>query len=195
MNLDAYDDMMGLEFGDYEGLSAIFDPQLLKEALVAASAGGGAILLATFAVKKTAEKIGLESMITDPLLRSAVTSTATFLAGVAGGRALYAHNREAAIGVVGGLGGIAMANLLDAVIAKVTGSARMLPALGEASAVYGPDEGMSALAALEATSVNSAPGAFNGFAGPTVTPEQLMGFEATVTQTETLGEQYNAYMA
>lgn len=191
MQLDAYDDMMGLEFGEF---AALVDMQMLKEALIASSAGGSAILLTTVAVKKLADKVGLEAMVPDPLLRSTITSAVTFLTGVFGGRVIYNHSREAAMGVMGGLGGLAMANLLDAAVAKFTGSARILPGLGEASSVYGPDEGMSALAALEATSVDSARGAFNGFAGPTVTPEQLMGFEATVTQTETLGE-YNAYMA
>ena len=76
-----------------------------------------------------------------------------------------------------------------------TGGARMLPALGEESGTYSPEGGMHALAMLEATNVNAAPGAFNGFAGPTVTPEQLMGFEAAVTQTETLGEGYMPYNA
>ncbi len=32
MNLDAYDDMMGLDFGDYEGLMGLLDPEMLKEA-------------------------------------------------------------------------------------------------------------------------------------------------------------------
>jgi len=53
---------------------------------------------------------------------------------------------------------------------------------------------MSALAQLEATSVQAAPGAFQGFAGPTVTPEALMGFGAAETQTEHLGE-YAPYLA
>ncbi len=59
MNLSAYDDMMGLEFGEYEGLSGLFDPQMLKEALVASTAGGGAILLATYGMKKLTELLGV----------------------------------------------------------------------------------------------------------------------------------------
>jgi hypothetical protein len=58
----------------------------------------------------------------------------------------------------------------------------------------GGDMGMAALAALETTGVTSAPGAFQGFADPTVTPEALFGLEGTVVQQETLGG-YNAYMA
>ena len=201
MNLDAYDDMMGLEFGD--NLSALLDAQVLKEALIASTAGGGAILAATWGVKKLAAYIGLETKVTDPLARAAVVSTVTFLAGILGGRSIYNYNREAAMGVVGGLGGLAMANLLDAALNKFTGSARMITALGEANeGMYSPDgmrgayddAGMSALAQLEATSVQAAPGAFQGFAGPTVTPEALMGFGAAETQTEHLGE-YAPYLA
>ena len=42
MNLDAYDDMMGLEFGDYEGMDGILpDAEQIKDALLAGTAGGG----------------------------------------------------------------------------------------------------------------------------------------------------------
>lgn len=196
MNLDQYDDMMGLEFGEYGGLSDIFNTQLLKEAFVASTAGGGAILGATWGVKKLADLLGMEK-ISDPLLRSSVTSAMTFFIGVASGRMLYDYNREAAIGVVGGLGGLAMANFLDALISKMTGSARMLTALGEND--YSPtmysDDGMRALAALEATSVQATAPAFQGLAGPVVTGERLMGLEAAVVQSETLGDVYPAYLS
>lgn len=195
MNLDAYDDMMGLEFSDYSDFEYI-NMEMIKEALIASSAGGGAILLATFGVKKITTALALETKVPDPLLRSGLISAATFLVGVAGGRALYEYNREAAMGVVGGLGGMAVANFLDALISKLTGGARMLNALGEDDSLssYGAEDGMAALQALEATGVTSAPGAFHGFSDPSVTAEALMGLEAAVTQEETLGG-YNAYMS
>ena len=201
MNLDAYDDMMGLEYG-YDGLDGLFDPEMLKSALIASTAGGGAILLAGYGVKKLADYIGLEAKVTDPLARSAIVSATTFMIGIAGGRALDQYNPRAALGVAAGLGGIAMANFLDAVISKMTGQARMMNALGENEGAYSPDlrgayddaSGMRALAALEATNVAAAPGAFSGFQGPTVTPEALFGFSAPVTQTETLGD-YAPYLA
>ena len=193
MNLDAYDDMMGLEFGDYEGLSAILDPELLKEALIASTAGGGAILLTTWGVKQLASKLGIDS-IQNPLLKTAVVSGGTFLLGLLAGRQVMKYNPNAGIGIVGGIGGIALANFLDASLSQMTGSPRMFSALGEGDMLTG-DDGMAALAALETTGVDTNPGAFRGLADPTVTPEQLMGFEAAVTQMETLGAGYAPFLA
>lgn len=186
MNLDAYDDMMGLEFGDYGMLDGLFDPEMLKEALIASSAGGGAILLATWGIKNLGSKVGLDK-IANPLLRTAVVSGVTMLAGLAAGRQIMRYNQNVGIGVASGVGALAMANVLDAVLSQVTGSARMFTALGEGYDMEGYDDGMSALAALETTNVESAPGAFSGFSDPTVTPEMLMGLDATVVQQETLG--------
>jgi hypothetical protein len=192
MNLSAYDDVMGLEFGDMD-IEGLLDPEMLKEALVASTAGGAAILLTTYGVKKAATAIGLETKVTNPLLRSGLVSLVTLLGGVAIGRGLYDYNREAAIGVVGGLGGIAMASFLDTLVAQMTGNARLMPGLGEDDGSYDSD-GTAALAMLEATNVSAAPGAFNGLADPTVTQEQLTGFESAMVEQETLGG-YNAYMA
>lgn len=187
MNLDAYDDMMGLEFGDYEGLAGLLDPEMLKEALIASTAGGGAILLATWGVKQLAEKLGA-AKIENPLLRAVAVSGSTFVLGVMAGRQVMKYNLNAGIGIIGAIGGMAMANLLDAGIAQVTGNARIFSALGDDMlSEYSESDGMAALAALETTDVESAPGAFSGFADPSVTPEQLMGFESAVVQQETLG--------
>lgn len=185
MRLDAYDDMMGLEYG--EGmLDGLLDPEMLKEALIASTAGGGAILLSTWAVKQLWEKSGLEGKIANPLAKTALLSGATFMLGLAAGRGVMKYNMNAGIGIVGGIGGIALANFLDAAFSQMTGQPRMFNALGEMG-YMGSDDGMAALAALETTSVESAPGAFSGFADPTVTPEQLMGFDAAIVQQETLG--------
>ncbi len=195
-NLSAYDDVMGLEFGDYD-IEGLFNPEMLKEALIASTAGGAAILAVNFAVKKGAAAAKLETMITNPIARAAVVSGVALIAGVAAGRGLYDYNREAAVGVVGGIGGFAMASFLDVLIAELTGNARMMGVgLGEddgSYSTYGSD-GTAALAMLEATNVQGAPGAFNGFADPTVTPEQLMGFESAMVEQEQLGG-YNAFMA
>lgn len=188
MQLDAYDDMMGLEFGDYEGLEAFLSADMVKEALIASTAGGGAILLSTWGVKKLNEQFNLTGNIENPLLKALVNSGIVFLTGVLGGRAMYEYNREAAMGIVGGVGGVAMANLIDAAIAQFTGSERMGISLGEGDMMYGDADGMAALAALETTGVTAAPGAFQGFADPTVTPEALYGLDGTVVQQETLGE-------
>jgi len=197
MNLNAYDDMMGLEFGEYEDLGQFLNVERLQEALLASTAGGGAILLTAWGVRKLGEQLDLESRISNPLLRSAVLSGIAFLGGVAGGRFIYEYNREAAMGIVGGVGGMAMANFLDAAIAQMTGSERMGTSLGEGDesllSAY-PDAGMEALAALEATGVTAAPPAFQGFADPSVTNEALFGLDGTVVQEETLGA-YAPYLS
>ena len=203
MNLSDYDDMMGLEFGDYEGvdgLDGFLNAEMIKEALLASVAGGGAVLLTSYGVRMAAEKIPFINQIQDPLLKAAVTSGIAFFTGLAGGRMLYEYNREAAMGVIGGVGGLAMANLLDAAISKFTGNARMGIGLGEGDesllSDYDDQEGMEALAALEATGVTSAPGAFQGFADPSVTPEALMGLQGTIVQEETLGDMgYAGYLS
>lgn len=185
MRLDAYDDMMGLEYG--EGmLDGLLDPEMLKEALIASTAGGGAILLGTWGVKQAWAKLDLDSKVQNPLLKTALLSGTTFLLGLAAGRQVMKYNMNAGIGIVGGVGGVALANFLDAAFAQMTGSPRMFSALGEGMPM-GSDDGMAALAALETTSVDSAPGAFSGLSDPTVTPEQLMGFDAAIVQQETLG--------
>jgi hypothetical protein len=200
MRLDAYDDTMGLEFGDYEGWNVT--GEMVKEALIASSAGGGAILAATWGVRTLSEKLDLASRIENPLIRATLLSGATIALGVAGGRMMYDYNREAAMGIVGGLGGIAMASWLDQLIATLTGNEKMGMSLGEGDEYmdYGGGSGMDALAALETTGVNTSPGAFSGLADPTVTPEALMGLDGTVVQEETLGamsglEAYAPYLS
>jgi len=191
VKLDAYDDMMGLEFGQ-----VLPSMEMVQEGLMAAASGGGAILLANYGIKYAADKLELESRVENPTVRALITSGTMFLVGLTGGRYLYDVNREAAMGVVGGLGGMAAANLIDAVVSQLTGNERMMPALGESDGMdYGAGDGMEALAALETPGVTSAPGAFSGFADPTVTPETLMGgLDGTVVQEETLGG-YAPYLA
>jgi hypothetical protein len=192
MNLDAYDDMMGLEFGDYEGMEQFLNAEMLREALIASTAGGGAILLSAWAAKQVGEATNLSTMIENPLLRSAVLSGGTLLLGVIAGRSLYEYNREAAMGIVGGVGGFAMAAFIETALAQMTGQEKLqVASLGEGDDYmtnYGGNEGMEALAALETTGVTTAPGAFQGGMGdPSVTPEALFGLEGTVVQQETLG--------
>lgn len=190
MNLDAYDDMMGLEFGDYEGMEQFLNAEMLREALIASTAGGGAILLSAWAAKQVSEATNLSTMIENPLLRSAVLSGGTLLLGVIAGRSLFEYNREAAMGIVGGVGGFAMAAFIETALAQMTGQEKLqVASLGEGDdymTSYG-NEGMEALAALETTGVTSAPGAFQGVGDPSVTPEALFGLEGTVVQQETLG--------
>lgn len=197
MRLDAYDDMMGLEYGEYEGLEQWLNLDMIQEAAMSGAAGGGAILLTSALMKQLNERFNLYSQIENPVLRTGASSLSALILGLVGGRALADNYPGAALGVVGGVGGWAMAHFLDTLLNQFGGMDKQLPgALGEAdeySGSYGGD-GMEALAALETTGVTSAPGAFQGLADPTVTPEALFGLEGTVVQQETLGG-YNAYMS
>lgn len=194
MNLNAYDDIMGLEFGEYEGLAdGLFNPEVLKQAVVATAAGGAAALVTTWGAKQLSSKVGLDK-ITNPLLRTAVVSGAALLAGLFVGRQVMKTNLNVGIGITGAVGGLAMMNLLDAAYSQFSGSPRITSSLGDTDYMSGNGDGMSALAALEATSVDAQPGAFSGFADPTVTNEQLMGLEAATVQMETLG-QYGPWMS
>lgn len=193
MNLDAYDDMMGLEFGEYEGFAdGLFNPEVLKQAVIATSAGGAAALLTTWGAKQLASKVGIDK-ITNPLMRTAVVSGVALLTGLFVGRQVMKSNLNVGIGITGAVGGLAMANLLDAAYSQFSGQPRITSALADTDYMSGGD-GMSALAALEATNVDAQPGAFSGFAGPQVTNEHLMGLDAATVQMETLG-QYAPYLS
>lgn len=193
MNLSAYDDIMGLEFGDYEGFAdGLFNPEVLKQALIATSAGGAAALATVWGMKQLAGKVGIDK-IENPLLRTAVVSGAGLLVGLFAGRQVMKTNMNIGIGISAGVGALAMANLIDAAYSQFMGTPRLTAALGDTDYMSGAD-GMSALAALEATNVDAQPGAFSGFADPTVTNEQLMGLEAATVQMETLG-QYGPWMS
>lgn len=195
----AYDDMMGLEFGAYgDGMEQFLDVEMLKEAAIAGGMGGGAILLTSWGVQKAMTEIEFLSSIENPLAKAAVASGLAFAASIVGGRMMYEYNREGAMGIVGGVGGMAFANLIDAAIAQFTGKERMGIGLGDADesllAGYDDVDGMEALAALETTGVSTAPGAFQGLADPSVTPEALMGLDGTVVQQENLGD-YAPYLS
>lgn len=198
MNLDAYDDMMGLEYGEYEGLGQWINMEMVQEAAMSGAAGGGAILLTGALMKQLNERFNLFTQIENPILRSGASSLSALILGLVGGRALAEQQPGAALGVVGGVSGWAMAHFIDTLLSEFGGMDKQLPgALGEGDEYMGAggnDAGMEALAALETTGVTSAPGAFQGLADPTVTPEALFGLEGTVVQQETLGG-YNAYMS
>ena len=180
----SYEDMSGLEFGDF---GSFLDGQMVKDALVASAAGGVAVLAGAAALNKLLGMEWMPQMIKDN--RKVVKGVGLIALGVVGGRMLYDRNREASMGVLGGMGALGMANLLNAAIDKLSP--------GNAVSLEGDDsqdesllsnyDNMAALASLEATSVQESAGAFSGFSDPTVTPEQLMGFEGTVVQSETLG--------
>lgn len=195
----AYDDLMGLDMYD-SGMDGWYSADMLRDQVIAAGASAGSILLASWALPKMAASEMFTKSITDEKTRHRVTALLGILGGMVGGRLLWDTNRDAAMAVVGGVAGLGLAQLLDSFFeANILGggAAAMYP-LGAADdallAAYGSDNA-SALASLEATNVAASRGAFGGFAGTVVNPEQLMGFEAAVVAGETLGDNgYQSYL-
>ncbi len=183
-----YDDM-GLEFG---GLSQLLDAQMMKDAVVASVAGGSAVLLGAYGMNKLLALDFMPQFVKDN--RKVFKGLGLIAMGYAGGALLYEHSREASLGVLGGLGAIGVANIVNHLIL----GAKAVSLEGDDDMLSSGDQGllsnydnMSALAALEATSVESAQSPFQGLADPTVTNEALMGFQGAVTQTE----QYAPYLS
>lgn len=186
--LAEYEDMMGLE-----DMGGWITGEMVKEMLVASGAAGGSIVLASLAMQKVAASEMLAKWVPDANQRKMVTSALTLGLAVVGGRAVYDYNREAGIGIVAGLGGYAIASLLATFFPQ-----QLTLGLGELSdsddaLLNDYNDGVAALASLEAANVQAAPGAFAQFADPTVTGEQLFGLQAPIVQSETLG--YASYLS
>lgn len=186
------DDMMGLDM--YDDLDGFLSPDMIRDSFIAAGAGAGAILIATWLTPKLPAPADWEE--TNQHRLRAATAT---LGGLLLGRALWDYNRDMAMAVVGGVAGLGLAQLLDSFFEINLLDGTPLGTLPEDIELSAGDEALleaydhdqaSALNALETPGVTTAPGAF---ADPTVTPEALMGFSGTVVQAETLG--YNPYMA
>lgn len=181
--LDNYDDM-GMEgFGDLE---AFFDAEILKEVGMAGASGAVAILLGTYGLQAVAGMDWLKTM--DPTNRSRMTSGIAIAGGIVAGRGLYGYNRDAAMGVAGGLIGLGLANLVGTFFTKNPLGTPLGETDDDSSMLADYDyEALNGVAGLAETGVQSAAPAFRGLQGPTVTPEQLQG---AMVQQETLG----AYM-
>jgi hypothetical protein len=189
-----YDDMMELDMYDMEGF---YTGEQVRDSLIAAAAGAGSILLAAWAMPHMPAPAEWA-----PENKSRMRAGLTTVAGLLIGRGLWDYNRDAAMAVIGGVAGLGLAQLADSFFPMQILGGTPLGTLPEDIELSAGDEalleaydsdGMSALAALETPGVTTAPGAFSGFADPTVTPEALMGFAGTVVQSESLG--YSPYMA
>lgn len=193
-----YDDMMDLDMYD-DGMGEFMTLDMVRDQLIAASAGGGAILIASWLTPMLPVPEGWNGTVKGSRLRAAVAG----VGGMLMARGLWDYNRDAAMAVLGGVTGIAIAQIadsffdLDLLGGTPLGETPEDMALSDESLLSAYDnDGMAALRSLEAmgtTGVTSAPGAFAQFADPTVTPEALMGFNGTVVQGETLG--YNGYLS
>jgi hypothetical protein len=118
-------------------------------------------------------------------------SGAAIVVGLGVGRYVYQHNRDAAMGVVGGAAGLGLANLIGSFFTANPLGAPLgaLPedyALSDDGSMLSDADYEALNGFAEAEVAQSAP-AFRGLAGPTVSNEMLQG---AVVQQETLG----AYM-
>lgn len=187
MGLQDYDDMMGLEFGDFD---AIFPMGFLKEVGISAAAGGVGLLATSYSLQKLAS---MSFMPSDPAMKSRIMSLGAVVIGTGLGRGLYNYNREAAMGVVGAVAGVGLANLIGSFL-DTNPLGKPLGVLPEDMALStSPDSALLAQYDQYAMNGLSSPGvavsapAFAAFADPTVTPEALQGFASPMVQMETLG--------
>jgi hypothetical protein len=200
-----YDDLSGLDMYD-DGMGEIYSVDMLKGALIAAGASASAIVVGTLVLPKLTASEMLSKY--EPTTRSRIAAVLSIGAGLVLGRLALPYNRDAAMAIVGGLGGLGIAQLADSFLDRDLLHGTPLGALnadqeyadqelsdGDEAllSAYDEDSG-SALAALESSNVHAARGAFSGFEGPQVSQEALMGLDAAVVQGETLGV-YNPYLA
>lgn len=188
-------DMEGLEFGEYGGLGSWIDMEMVKDSLIASGAGAATLLAGTYGIDMLMEKVDFLNPA-DPANKKRVKGVLQIALGIAVGSQIYDANDRmrsaASMGIIGGLGAVGMANILNTFLGTNSVSLEALP--GDASLLSGYSDdfdGIAALSSLEATGVSSSPGAFAQFADPTVTNEALMG---TIVQQEELGA-YSPYLA
>jgi len=188
-------DMEGLEFGEYGGLGSWIDMEMVTDALIASGAGAATLLAGTYGVDMLMSKVDFLRPADEDNKRR-VKGLLQIVLGIAVGSQVYdANNRmrsAASMGIIGGLGAVGMANILNTFLGANAVSLDALPGESSLLSAYSDDfDGVAALSALEATGVASSPGAFAQFADPSVTNEALMG---TIVQQEELGA-YQPYLA
>ncbi len=188
------DDMMGLAFGE-----GMFDPEVIKDHVMAAAAGGAAAFAAGWGLSKLPLPAGWspENKVRAKLGLGAV-------AGLVAARVVYDRNPEAAMAITGAVTGLSLLGLAMT-FTKDPSKALTLPGLSDAEeadelddadddALLSMYDDTGTMSDLEVPGVTTAPPAFAGLADPTVTPEALFGLDGTIVQEETLGN-YNPYMS
>lgn len=151
-------DMDGLAMYD-GGMGEFLNPEMLKQHLMAGAAGAGGILLTSAIV----QRIPWESMSDDPNTQRYLKLAGSALVGVLGGRLLWEQDRNAAMGFVGGVTGLALARLIQGFAPETL-----------TTSLAGPGVSSYDLAALEAAVASQGP-AFSpsAFQGPAVTERAL----------------------
>jgi hypothetical protein len=184
-----YDDLMGLDMYDEGGMGEFVNGEMLKEAFIAAGASAGAIVVATWVLPKVANMDFFKSY--EPKNRSKIMGALGLLGGLLGGRALWNYNRDAAMAVIGGVGGLGLAQLIDSFLDMDLLHGAPLGDMPSEDTLSAYDNyNTNALSQLERTNINESAGAFSGLASPQIYNQPLMG---TVVNDQTLG--YNPYMS
>lgn len=95
---------LGQDFGPlFFGLDQLVTPEMMRAKVVSALAGGGGILVTANVLER------IDYLADKPKLKAA----AAVLMGLVGGRLLWDRSRDAAVGFVGGVGGIGIAKLVS----------------------------------------------------------------------------------
>jgi hypothetical protein len=155
-------DMDGLAMYD-DGMGNWITPEMLKQHLMAGAAGGAGILLAA----KVVSMIPWDSVSEDADTQRYLKLAAAGAVGVLGGRLIFERDRDAAMGFVGGVTGLALAQLVSGFVPA--DSEFQLPVSFAGAGVSRYD-----LAALE-SAVTSSGAAFSpaSFQGTSVTERAL----------------------
>lgn len=183
-------DMDGLAMYD-DGMGAYITPEMLKQHLTAAAAGAGGILVASKVVNYLGDMLVKDQdgasdaqREKNAKNRTYVKGASSVILGVLAGRMLYDRNRDAAMGIVGGVAGGGLASLLAYVVGNPSEN-DPATTIDERTRPYLTTN----LSALEAA-VASSEQAF-GLSGPTVTARSLSAAGVT---SETLAE-YAPYLS
>jgi hypothetical protein len=111
-------DMMGLGMYDSSyDLGAYLTPEMVKQHLMAGASGGVGILLVSTVLNKIDNPFAKdtdtpEDATSNAMMWRRVKGGIAVVAGVLGGRMIYEQNRDAAMGFVGGVAGLGMADLI-----------------------------------------------------------------------------------
>ncbi|WP_053230844.1 hypothetical protein [Sandaracinus amylolyticus] len=182
--LAMYDDAMGLD----GGMSGPFiTGEMLKQKLMAAGAGALGIAVAAKLVSYVGDAVLPEEW--EPKSRATAKSALAIALGLLGGRALYDTNRDAAMGLVGGVAGLGIAQLLGTLVNEEGAEPLISTSLAGSHGISSLD-----LAALESAVVTTSP-SFTpmsmDLAAPVVTERRLGG---PVVTNEVLAE-YMPYLS
>lgn len=158
---------MAYGLGSYGGMGSFMSPKMLKEQMMAGAAGAGGILMTSAILQRVPLPEAWE-----PQTKSRAKNALAVVIGVLGGRAIWEKNPNAAMGFVGGVAGLGLAQLVQS-FAPDTLSTSLSGGLADVD-----------LASLEAAVTHSAP-AFNGatvsarsLSAPGVSSENIASYDS-----------------